>query len=213
MIKKIQKIFNNGWTRFLDFFGDIKLFKYPFFLVYDPSFFQMTGEKIEEAMTILQPGDIILRGYDCYLDGHFIDGDYSHGAIYVGDNTIIHAVSPIVCRTHSITFMECDRIVILRPTCDVKDAIEKANEFADLKVPYDFYFESDSANRLYCFELVAACYPELEFEKHEVKKFFGLVKRQVYLSKSFIESKKVVKMFEYNPRLKSDFSKLVHFSR
>ena len=86
-------------------------------------------------------------------------------------------------------------------------------EFADLKIPYDFYFESDSANRLYCFELVAACYPELEFEKHEVKKFFGLVKRQVYLSKSFIESKNVVKMFEYNPRLKSDFSKLAHFSR
>ena len=131
MIKRIQKFFNKLWIRFLDFFGDVKIFKFPFFAVYDPSFFQMTGEQIETAMKALKPGDIILRGYDCYLDGHFIDGDYSHGAIYIGDNTIVHAISPTVCRTHSIEFMECDRIVIFRPKCDVKDAIEKANTFAD----------------------------------------------------------------------------------
>ena len=205
MLKATSKFINKWWTRLLDVIGDIKVFKYPFFLVYDPSFFQMTGQKIEEAMKILQPGDIILRGFDCYLDGHFIDGDYSHGAIYVGDNTIIHAISPTVCKIHSIDFMECDRIVILRPSEGVEEAIKKAHEYAEKQVPYDFYFEADDDSRLYCFELVAACYSNIKFEKFEVKKIFGLIKRQAYLSKSFLDSDKLEKVFECNPRKRFNF--------
>ena len=142
----------------------------------------------------------MLRGYDCYLDGHFIDGEYSHGAIYVGNDTIIHAISPTVCRTHVIDFMECDRIVILRPSKGMDEAVEKAQKFADEKVPYDFFFDAESSDRLYCFELVAECYKSLDFKKFEVKKLFGLITKEVYLSKSFIESENVEMIYECNPR-------------
>ena len=78
---------------FLTMFGNIKVFRWPFFLVYDPSVFSMTGQKILKVRDILQPGDIILRGFSMYLDGMFVPGDYSHGAIYIGNDTIIHAVA------------------------------------------------------------------------------------------------------------------------
>jgi len=175
VIRKAIRTLNNWWSKALDILGDIKIFKYPFFVVYDPSYFKMTGIMIDKALEILQPGDIVLRGYDCYLDGHFIDGDYSHGAIYIGDKTIIHAISPVVCRTHAIDFMECDRIAIFRPKCSTDKAISQAEKFADDKVPYDFFFDSSHSDRLYCFELVTACYPEIEFKKFTVKKLFGLI--------------------------------------
>ena len=76
-------------------------------------------------------------------------------------------------------------------------------------MPYDFGFDSSSDVRLYCFELAAKCFPKYALKKFTEKKLFGLVKREVYLSKSFIESKDFSRVFEYNPRKKTDFSSQV----
>lgn len=94
--KTLSKKLYSYWSKLLDIVGDIKVFKFPLFVVYDNDEYKMAGCKIKQATEILKPGDIVLRGYDHYLDGHFINGDYSHGAIYVGNDTIIHAVSPKV---------------------------------------------------------------------------------------------------------------------
>lgn len=102
---KLKKTLYKMWSKFLTAFGDIKIFRWPFWLVYDPDDFMVTGDKVLEIMDILKPGDIILRGYNRYLDGKFINvfgistdksaigGDWSHGALYVGDRKIIHAVA------------------------------------------------------------------------------------------------------------------------
>ena len=63
------------WSKFLTAFGNIKVFKWPFFMVYDPSYFKMTGDKILEVVSIMKPGDVILRGFDGYLDGKFVPSD------------------------------------------------------------------------------------------------------------------------------------------
>lgn len=63
------------WSKFLTAFGNIKVFKWPFFIVYDPSYFKMTGDKILEVVSIMKPGDVILRGFDGYLDGKFVPSD------------------------------------------------------------------------------------------------------------------------------------------
>ena len=63
---------------FLTILGDIKMFKFPFFLVYDPSSFAVKGYHTRLAMEMLKPGDIVLRRYRMYLDGVFIPGKYSH---------------------------------------------------------------------------------------------------------------------------------------
>jgi cell wall-associated NlpC family hydrolase len=57
-------------------------------------------------MDVIWPGDIVLRGYNHYLDGKFIPDPlkYSHGAIYVGDNTLIHAVAEGVSTVNIVDF-------------------------------------------------------------------------------------------------------------
>jgi len=49
----LSRLFKKLWAKFLTKFGDIKVFKFPFWLVYDPHFFKMTGEKILEVVDVL----------------------------------------------------------------------------------------------------------------------------------------------------------------
>lgn len=85
---------------FLRFFGDLKLFDMQprFFvlphllttlpiggtLLYDPRSFRVKGGDMRQAMSKLQPGDILVRGFDNYVDGRFIPGFFSHAGLYLG---------------------------------------------------------------------------------------------------------------------------------
>lgn len=215
MNKTLYKI----WSKFLTFFGDIKCFRFPLWLVYDPDCYQITGDKVLEIMDIIQPGDIILRGYNRYLDGKFINlfgidtsktaigGDWSHGAIYVGKGKIIHAVAEGVSQTDIIEFTRCDRICIFRPKKHQTAAIRQAKKFLKDNVPYDFSFEN-SASTLYCFELAALCYSKLDIPTFNVRKLFGLIsKKDVYLAQSFLNSKDLELMFCFNPKHDIDYIK------
>jgi hypothetical protein len=203
----VKKFFYKIWSKFLTFFGDIKIFKYPFWMVYDPDYFQMSGEKILEAIEILEPGDIILRGYNKYLDGCFINGDYSHGAVYIGNNTIIHAVAPKVEKINAVEFMECDRIAIFRPSKYKASAVKIVRKFLKDNVAYDFNFDSKDDGSLFCFELAAKAYPKFNIPTFVIKKFFGLIKKEVYLAQSFFECHDLELVFEYNPKKNIDFVK------
>lgn len=203
----MKRLLYRIWSKFLTFFGDIKIFKYPMFIVYDPDYFQMNGDKILEVIDLLEPGDVILRGYNYYLDGCFISGDYSHGAVYVGNNTIIHAIAPKVDKINAVEFMECDRIAVYRPKKYKRDAVRIAKKFYRDNTSYDFMFDSKDDGSLFCFELAAKCYPKFSIPTYTIKKFFGLLKKEVYLSKSFDESDGFDKIFEFNPKRNIDFRK------
>lgn len=102
----------------------------------------MTGDKVLEIMDILWPGDVVLRGFNRYLDGKFIPDPlkYSHGAIYVGNSKLVHAVAQGVSEINIVDFCQCDRIAILRPKKCKSQAITKAKKFLKDKIPYDFGF-------------------------------------------------------------------------
>lgn len=202
----MKRFFRKLWARFLTGFGNIKVFGFPMFAVYDPDFFKMTGEKILEAAKILDPGDIILRGYDHYLDSAFIPDKYgfSHGAVYINNNIVIHAVAEGVSKINVVDFCECDRLAILRPKKGVKKAVMTAIECADRNVPYDFFFEN-GCSALYCFELCRKCYPGLDIRTKTVKKLLGLVRKDVYLAESFFDSPDFECVFHYNPKYHVDF--------
>lgn len=202
---KIKFFFYKLWAKFLTAFGNIKCFDWPLFLVYDPTYFKMDGPHMKKALDLIQPGDVILRGYDSYLDGKFIDDNYkySHGALYIGHDKIIHAVAEGVSEIDILEFMQCDRICIFRPAKYQKAAISKAKQFLKNNVKYDFSFRKGSS-ALYCFELCAECYDKLSLQKIKVSKFLGLVKRHVYLAESFRQSKDFTRIFEYNPKFKID---------
>ena len=89
-----------GWLnkmvdRFIAWIGTLKYFTSPLSLVEDPGSYKIKGDEIRTLIdTELQAGDILLRGYDGYLDGVMIGlsgggqgigRHFSHAALYLGD--------------------------------------------------------------------------------------------------------------------------------
>lgn len=186
------------WSRFLTWFGKLKLMPSPHnlipILVQDKPF-RVDGEDILSIMEVIRPGDVLLRGYDTYVDGKFIPDErgYSHAGIYAGNNEVIHAVSPTVSKTSIIDFCISDRVMVLRPIAGQEQALKIAESL--IGVPYDFNYES-GVERLYCFELIANCYEESNMPIFVVKKFLGLVKKNCYLAKSIYENPFFCKVIE-----------------
>ena len=139
MISWLKKIF-------LTILGDIKIFKFPLFIIYDPSTFRVKGYHTRLAMEMLKPGDIILRRYRMYLDGAFIPGKYSHTGVYIGDGKVIHAVAEGVSKIDIIDFLRCDGFCILRQN-DVNaalNAVKYVESVLGEKGQYDFDFKEDN---------------------------------------------------------------------
>lgn len=192
MFRKIK-----SW--FLTIFGDIKYYKYPMFIVYCPTTYKVKGEHYLELVDKILPGDLILRGYDDYLDGVFIPGNYSHSGIYVGNNTVIHAVAEGVSEINLIDFMRTDRIMVLRPREGATEAIERADFILSESAEYDFDF-LDNNERYYCHELSANCYKKYNIKKIKVKRFLGLYNKELYLAESLINNSNFKIIYEYNPK-------------
>ena len=195
-------------ARFLTIFGDIKIFRWPLFLVYDPSDYEITGEEKIEVLRHIKPGDVVIRGYNHYLDGKFIPSKHgwSHAGVYIGNYKVIHAVAEGVSEINILDFMNCDRILVMRPLNCVDIGIERAKRFLKERVPYDFGF-NNGISALYCFELAAECYKELRLEKKKVSLLKGLIKRKdpVYLAESFIESDDFLYIALYNKKYGQKF--------
>ena len=204
----MKKLLYKIWSKFLTVFGDIKVFSWPMWIVYDPDDFEVTGAKTAQMLQALKPGDVVVRGYKHYADGKFIPSKsgWSHGAVYVGGWEIVHAVASGVQYIDAIEFARCDRIAVLRPRKNAKSAVKKARKYAKENVPYDFGFEHGTS-ALYCFELCGECYDGLDVKKKTTSALFGLFKKEVYLAESFFESPDFEVVMEYNPRCRRDYVK------
>jgi hypothetical protein len=128
-------------ARFLTMFGDIKIFPGPLFFLYDPGSYLVKGEDMREVIKIVQPGDILLRGYTNYLDGRFIPGYFSHVGFYLGpidrkeleaewsdeytpldqlkglktgEQMVIHSMAEGVFMEDVLNFCRCDYMAVLR---------------------------------------------------------------------------------------------------
>jgi hypothetical protein len=67
----------------LTIFGDIKVFKWPLFIVYHPTSFKIKGRDTRGIMALLEPGDVVMRAYDYYLDGYLFPRERVNAAIAV----------------------------------------------------------------------------------------------------------------------------------
>lgn len=101
----------SGWLeergdQLIAWIGTLKYFTSPLSLVEDPGSYKIRGNEIRELIdSVLQPGDILLRGFDGYLDGELIrmtggnqglGGYFSHAALYLGE--LGEQDKPIVAR-------------------------------------------------------------------------------------------------------------------
>ena len=129
-------------ARCLTVFGDLKVFHWPFFLLYDPGSYLVKGDDMRQVIQTARPGDILVRGYVNYLDGYFIPGYFSHAGLYLGkvdpdsldaiwsdDHTtlevvkalcksgeqmVIHSMAEGVFMEDLLNFCRCDYMAILR---------------------------------------------------------------------------------------------------
>jgi hypothetical protein len=187
-----------GRKRFvLTIFGDIKIFKWPLFVIYQPTSFRIKGSDTRKIMTNIQPGDVVMRGYDDYLDGYFIpkgESGCSHSGLYIGENKIVHSIAEGSSLIDIIDFCRCDKIIILRPDSGQEWAIEHAKKCADANVPYDFNF-APGPGKYYCHEFTASCYPNLQIDilSRRILKLFS--SPLAFLADSFYTNKRFSKIY------------------
>lgn len=177
----LTQIYNNT----LKIFGDLKVYKFPFFLLYDPGSYLIKGDETREIMKTLQPGDIVVRGYKNYLDGYFIPGFFSHVGLYLGDvpnedniallpsaksefyaegeQIVVHAMAEGVFMEDLLNFCRCDYLLILRSSKITQDNVNEIYNRAlmSLGTPYDFRFDFSQYNNMSCTEFVYVCLEEI----------------------------------------------------
>lgn len=172
-------------NRFLTFFGDIKIYKFPFFILYDPGSYKVKGFEVRKVIDTIEPGDILIRGYSNYLDGAFIPGFFSHAGLYLGETqktdlvmpdviqdffyegkqVVIHAMANGVFMEDIINFCKCDYLVVLRRTNQIEPNVDLGNDFRNVYTKalrnmgkaYDFKFDFSDVGNLSCTELVYVC--------------------------------------------------------
>lgn len=192
-------------NKFLKFFGDIKIFKYPFFFLYDPGSYLVKGDEVRNVINSIKSGDILVRGYKNYIDGYFIPGFFSHVGLYLGkteakedwpevvkssfkegDQIAIHSMAEGVFMEDILNFCRCDYLLILRrnkttePDLDFQNANKSIYDKAlqNLGKPYDFKFDFSSFHAMSCTEFVYQSCEEI-MALYNVK----IKKRKVLLTK------------------------------
>ena len=147
------------------FIGDIKwggIF-HPFWLTINASTFRLKGKHYRDVDPLIQPGDILIRRFEGYVDKFLIPGWWNHAGMYVGEvegkqHKVVHAISDGVVVDDLIDFMRTDHLIILRaPEGLQEEAIRRAT--AAIGSDYDFAFDFNETLRFSCTELVSHCYP------------------------------------------------------
>jgi Permuted papain-like amidase enzyme, YaeF/YiiX, C92 family len=190
-VKKMKSVIYKLKKILLTVFGDIKIFKWPFFLIYQPTSFRIKGSETRCIIATLAPGDVVMRAYDNYLDGYFIPKGIcgcSHSGLYIGEGIVVHSIAEGSQRIDIMDFCRADTLIILRPDCQPTWAIEHANKCADASIPYDFDFKPGSG-KYYCHEFTASCYPHLEIKPLSRKVLGFLSSPTVFLADSFYTNK------------------------
>lgn len=187
------------WEKTLRIIGDIKVFKTPCWINYNPEEFDynVRGEDICKIQEVIQPGDIILRSYENYLDSYLIPGKYSHSGVYIGDGKIIHAVAEGVKEIHLIDFCQADGILVLRHNADKEKQINRCKKWIGKE--YDFKFNSTDSTAFYCHELTATSLKDMIDVEAVAPTFMGMklnFLKAKYLAESFIDNSNFEKIIE-----------------
>ena len=147
------------------FIGDIKWagVLHPFWFIINGVSFRLKGRHYRDLEKVIQPGDILIRRFEGYIDKWLIPGWWNHAGMYVGElegkeHKVVHAISDGVIVDDLIDFMRTDHMIVLRaPEAGREEAIKRAK--AAIGSDYDFAFDFNETLRFSCTELVSHCYP------------------------------------------------------
>jgi hypothetical protein len=146
------------------FIGNIKWhgLLHPFWITINAKTFQLRGKHYRTVEQLIQPGDILIRRFEGYIDKWLIPGWWNHSGIYIGEidgknHKVIHAISDGVVVDDLIDFMRTDHLIVLRaPEKYHEKAIERVKD--TIGRDYDFAFDFGERLRFSCTELISYCY-------------------------------------------------------
>ena len=141
---------------------------------------------------MINTGDIVLRYYINYLDSYLIKGTFTHAALYIGNDTIVHSVATGVEFIDIYDFLHCDGIVVLRLKNELTDN-QKQNvcdyAISQIGKQYDFFFDFESEETYCCTELVYWAYENiLHIEPKLEKRFLGLIEGYIINPDDFLKN-------------------------
>jgi hypothetical protein len=154
--------------------GDIYLHKYFPYVIWKPPHHKIKGQEIREILNVLEPGDILLRRFDGYLNTKFTPGFWGHAAVYACDNIVIHAVKEGVVQEDILEFTQCDSIAVLRYTgkdkldyiLNINLALYNAFKLNIEKRQYDYDMLMGD-DKVYCTEFDDTVYGGMFEEQYE----------------------------------------------
>jgi uncharacterized protein YycO len=172
--------------------GDLKSYSWPCWVIYDAEGYKLKGDDFDQITLKLQPGDVLLRRFDAYLDNGFIPGFWNHAGICTGakgdvNPEITHAVAEGVIKETLFDFCHADHIVILRPNFTYDKKIVKNRLDSAIGRPYDFDFDFTNGDRLSCTELIAYAFNTYDHGIVQTPSWLGriIVKPDSLLSANF----------------------------
>ena len=158
-------------SKFLKWVAEIRFYKGGV-VFFGESHYTVTGEDMRRVLDCVQEGDVLIRRYSHKLGSVFIPGHFSHAALYVGNNKIIHSIGSGVQEDDILHFCRCDSISILRvPNINVSEIsiiIKKAVAMKNNHVKYDFDFRKGN-DTYYCTEFIDVCMEDLFEDDYKMK--------------------------------------------
>lgn len=158
----LKKLWLNVLRAFFTFMGDVQWHGWtsPMWITINAKGYALRGEHYREIRKVIQPGDILIRRFERYVDKWYIPGWWNHGGVYVGGRKeqVVHAIAEGVVIEDFLNFMRTDHLIILRPPEDMlKEGLKRAREIVGRK--YDFFLDFEDHERFSCTELPDYCYP------------------------------------------------------
>lgn len=183
LFSKLQRLISYLKIKIITILGDIKVFGYPAWIVYDPKSYLLNGKDFAAVTSVLKPGCILLRRYDNYLDNGFIEGFWNHAGVYVGApgdpyGKVIHSIAEGVRSDTIFDFMKADHVCVLEPAFAFDLSVVQTRLESFVGRPYDFDFNPNYPDKLFCTELAYWAFDGFD---HGIKKTTTYLGREAIL--------------------------------
>lgn len=163
-------------------------------LHYAPKHRAIKASDVFDMADALRAGDVLITFSLGELTNYFIEGDFKHAALYIGNSRVVEAIGKGVSVTDFEEFCSGkDRIAVLRPLFCTEETCKLAaiNAVAQIGKPYDYYFEMGEKS-FYCAELITWAYfnatiGKSPFTKRTVMGAETVLPYDFYLAKSKFE--------------------------
>lgn len=187
------------YSEFLTWFGDL-------YYATEPP--KCKAKQLKDMEAVIDVGQIICRGYNYYLDSHFIPGDYTHSGIVIAKDKMVHSIAEGVDYVDPVDFIkDTDRFIILQPIYNMQNEVRKAQIESVVKeaiwhvehqTEYDFTFKDET--KLYCHEFSVKCVEKAGIIVNKTHMVFGVwpfkFERDLYLAQNLIDVCSVVYEFK-----------------